>query len=222
MVERAGEDVTAFSQGDEVMGIAPHSIARYGTTSELLLVRKPKQLGFEEAAGVPVAFLTAAYVLYRLARIRRGERVLIHCASGGVGLAAIQLARRAGAEILATAGSAEKRAFLQSLGVTAVFDSRSLDFAARIREYTGGRGVDVVLNSLSGEAMTRSVELLAPHGRFLEIGKTDIYQNRKLDLHPFQRAISYFAIDLDRMIRERPEEIHELLVEIAAWLKPGN
>ena len=222
VVERAGEDVTAFSSGDEVMGIAPHSIARYGTTSELLLVRKPKQLGFEEAAGVPVAFLTAAYALYRLARIRRGERVLIHCASGGVGLAAIQLARRAGAEILATAGSAEKRAFLESLGVTAVFDSRSLDFAARIREYTGGRGVDVVLNSLSGEAMTRSVELLAPHGRFLEIGKTDIYQNRKLDLHPFQRAISYFAIDLDRMIRERPEEIHELLVEIAAWFEAGE
>ncbi len=222
VVERAGEDVTAFSCGDEVMGIAPHSIARYGTTSELLLVRKPKQLGFEEAAGVPVAFLTAAYALYRLARIRRGERLLIHCASGGVGLAAIQLARRAGAEILATAGSAEKRAFLESLGVTAVFDSRSLDFAARIREYTGGRGVDVVLNSLSGKAMTRSLELLAPHGRFLEIGKTDIYQDRKLDLHPFRRAISYFAIDLDRMIRERPEEIHELLAEIAAWFEAGE
>src|SRR5262249_55737161 len=136
--------------------------------------------------------------LYSLARLRLGERILIHSASGGVGLAAIQLARKVGAEILATAGNEEKRALLQSLGADAVYDSRSLDFAHNIKHQGG---VDVVLNSLSGEAMTRSLELLRPHGRFLEIGKTDIYQNRSLALAPFQRAISYFAIDLDRMFR---------------------
>ena len=221
-VERVGEGVGHIVAGDEVMAVAPRSFSAFARTTEWLVVRKPEQLRAEEAAGVPVAFLTAAYGLYRLARIGRGERVLIHSASGGVGLAAVQLARRAGAEVLATSGNAEKRAFLRSLGIEAVFDSRSEDFAARIREYTNGYGVDVVLNSLSGDAMTRSLELLAPYGRFLEIGKSDIYQNGRLPLEPFQRAISYFAIDLDRMFRERPELMRELLVEIAGWFESGE
>ena len=220
IVQRVGEGVTRFQPGDEVMGIAPTSFAPYSCADARLLVRKPRQLRFEEAAGIPIAFLTAAYGLHRLARLRAGERVLIHSASGGVGLAAIQLARRAGAEILATAGSDEKRAFVRGLGVDAVYDSRSLDFVEMIRRE--GRGVDVVLNSLAGDAMARSLESLAPHGRFLEIGKTDIYQNRNLDLAPFRRAISYFAIDLDRMFRERAEEMHELLVEIAGWFESGE
>jgi epothilone polyketide synthase D len=220
IVQGVGEGVTQFQHGDEVMGIAPTSFAPYSCTDARLLVRKPGQLRFEEAAGTPIAFLTAAYGLHRLARIRPCERVLIHSASGGVGLAAIQLARGAGAEIFATAGSEEKRAFVRGLGVDRVYDSRSLDFAEKIRRESGG--VDVVLNSLAGDAMVRSLELLAPHGRFLEIGKTDIYQNRNLDLAPFQRAISYFAIDLDRMFRERPEEMHDLLVEIAAGFESGE
>ena len=108
----------------------------------------------EAAASLPVAFLTAEYALTHLARLQRGERVLIHAGAGGVGLAAIQVAQRAGAEIFATAGSPEKRDYLARLGVPHVLDSRSLVFADEIRERTAGRGVDVVLNSLAGDFIT--------------------------------------------------------------------
>ncbi len=171
---------------------------------------------------MPVAFLTAAYSIHHLARLHPGESILIHAGAGGVGLAAIQFAKRAGAEIFATAGSPEKRAFLETLGCAAVFDSRSLDFVEGVRTATHGRGVDVVLNSLAGEAMARSLDLVAPHGRFVEIGKSDIYQNRPLDLAPFQRAISYFAVDLDRMFHERREVIRELLAELVAAFERGE
>ena len=219
VVERNGEGVTGFQPGDEVMGIAPESFAPYACTDWRLLVKKPRMLRNAEAATIPVAFLTAAHALYSLAHVRRGERVLVHSASGGVGLAAVQLARRAGAEILATAGTEEKRAFLRDMGISAVYDSRSLEFADIISRQGGA---DVVLNSLPGEAMARSLELVAPHGRFLEIGKTDIYQNRNLELAPFRRAISYFAIDLDRMFRERQDEVCELLLQIAGWFEAGE
>jgi len=108
------------------------------------------------------------------------------------------------------------------MGLGGVFDSRSLDFAPAIRALTGGYGVDVVLNSLSGDALTASLELLAPHGRFLEIGKSDIYQNRRVSLKPFQQAISFFAIDLDRMFRERRHEVQALFAEIASALSSGE
>ncbi len=120
---------------------------------------KPPQLSFEEAATLPIAFLTASYALDHLAHLSAGERVLIHSATGGVGLAAVQLARRVGAEIFATAGTPEKREYLKGLGIEHVMDSRSLAFADEVLERTGGRGVDVVLNSLAGEALVRSVEM---------------------------------------------------------------
>jgi acyl transferase domain-containing protein/NADPH:quinone reductase-like Zn-dependent oxidoreductase/acyl carrier protein len=222
VVTRVGAAVEEFRPGDRVMAVAPHSFAPFVSTDASLAVQKPTSLQFEEAAAVPVAFLTAAYALESLARLRKGERVLIHAGTGGVGLAAIQIAQRAGAEIFATAGSPEKRGLLASMGLAGVFDSRSLEFAASIREITGGYGVDVVLNSLSGEALARSLELLAPHGRFLEIGKSGIYQNRRVGLGPFQRAISFFAIDLDRMFRERQAEIRTLLAAIGGSLADGS
>jgi NADPH:quinone reductase-like Zn-dependent oxidoreductase len=222
VVTRVGAEVYDFRAGDEVMAIAPHSFAPFVLTDASLAVRKPAALRFEEAAAIPVVFLTAAYSLERLARLQKGERVLIHAGAGGVGLAAIQIAQRAGADIFATAGSAEKRSLLASMGLAGVFDSRSLDFAARIRESTGGYGVDVALNSLPGEALTRSLELLAPHGRFLEIGKSDVYRSRRIGLKAFQKAISFFAIDLDRMFRERRQEIHALFVEIGRSLEDGS
>ena len=216
VVTRTGAAVTAFRAGDEVMAIAPHAFGNFVRTSAALAVTRPPGLTWEEAAGVPVAFLTAAYALWRLAGIRRGDRVLIHSGAGGVGLAAIQLAQRAGATVYATAGRADKRAFLESLGLAGVYDSRSVAFAEAIGE------VDVVLNSLAGEGMAASLRMLAPHGRFLEIGKTDIYQGRSLPLEPFTRAISFFAIDLDRMFRERREEIRSLLGELAALFGSGE
>ena len=158
----------------------------------------------------------------RLAQLQPGERVLIHAAAGGVGLAAIQIAQQIGAEVFATAGSDAKRDFLRSLGVQHVFSSRTLDFADEILEATERQGVDVVLNSLPGDAISKSLSILRAYGRFLEIGKTDIYQNRMIGLLPFQDNLSYFAIDLDRMLRQRPDTVRGLFAEVMEHFEQGD
>jgi len=213
-----GEGVTGFQIGDEVIAMAPHSFSTYITTDARLVVPKPTHLSFEEAATISVVFLTAYYALHHLARLGEGERVLIHAAAGGVGLAAIQLAQSVGAEIFATAGTPEKREFLRALGIKHVMDSRTLAFADQVMERTGGKGVDVVLNSLAGKAIPKSLSILSAFGRFIEIGKRDIEQNRKLDLLPFQNNLSFFAVDLDKLTRERPEVIRTLWDEVMSLL----
>ncbi len=221
-IARLGKDVEGCQVGEEVVAIAPSSFGRFVTTYADLVVPKPGHLSFEEAATIPVTFLTAHYTLNYLARMSKGERVLIHAAAGGVGLSAVQLAQRAGAEVFATAGSPEKRAFLQYIGVKHVMDSRSLAFAEEVMRRTEGKGVDIVLNSLPGEYIPKSLSILAPHGRFLEIGKMDIYLNRTLDLYPFSNNLSYFAIDMDRLCRERPALIRSLFLELMEYFKDGT
>ncbi len=206
-----GEGVTHLQPGDEIVGISPGSFAKFLILPLEFVVRKPAHLSFEEAATIPVTFLTAHYALHHLARIQAGEKVLIHAAAGGVGLAAMQIAKLAGAEIFATAGSEEKRALVTRLGAAHVMDSRSLEFAQEIMEFTDGAGVDIVLNSLAGEAIPKSLSVLAPYGRFLEIGKRDIYQNSRIGLRPFRSNLSFFAIDLSRLLRDRPKFIGEML-----------
>ncbi len=219
VVTRVGEAVDRFEPGQRVMGVAPYSFASHTTTAEYAVVATPDNVTDDQAATIPITFLTAYHALCRLARLRKGERVLIHAAAGGVGLAAIQIAQTIGAEIFATAGSEEKRQYLRSLGVEHVMDSRSLEFADEIVEITSAEGVDVVLNSLPGDAITKSLSILSAYGRFLEIGKTDIYQNRQIGLWPFQDNLSYFAIDLDRMLRQRPDEIRELYREVMPFFE---
>jgi phthiocerol/phenolphthiocerol synthesis type-I polyketide synthase C len=209
-----GEGVGGLEVGDEVVAIAPDCFGGFTTTKAALVVRKPEHLSPEEAATIPVAFATAYFALHRAGGLREGERVLIHAAAGGVGLAAVQIARQTGAEIFATAGSEEKREYLRSLGVEHVMSSRSLDFADEVMRRTGGRGVDVVLNSQSGEAMMKGLAILSPFGRFLEIGKRDIFQNGALPLGPFRNHLSYFAVDLHRLSQERPELVGALLREL--------
>jgi phthiocerol/phenolphthiocerol synthesis type-I polyketide synthase C len=221
-IVRIGKGVENFKVGDEVIAVAPFCFGRFVTTHTLLTVRKPAHLSFEEAATIPITFLTAYYALHSLGRLQKGEKVLIHAGAGGVGLAAIQIAQQTGAEIFATAGSPEKREFLKSLGVTHVMDSRSFSFADEIRELTQGQGVDLVLNSLPGEFISKSLSSLAPYGRFLEIGKTDIYQNSRIGLQPFQKNLSYFAIDLDRMFRERTVFVHSLFLELMGQFEEKN
>jgi NADPH:quinone reductase-like Zn-dependent oxidoreductase/acyl carrier protein len=133
----------------------------------------------------------------------------------------VQLAQQAGAEIFATAGSLEKRSYLKSMRVPHILDSRSLAFADEIMKKTGGYGVDVVLNSLPGEYITRSLSILAAYGRFVEIGKTDIYQNKPLGLFPFRNNLSYFALDLERVCRERADLVRTLLFELMAMFQRG-
>jgi myxalamid-type polyketide synthase MxaB len=214
IVRKVGPGVKRFKPGDEVLGVAPYSFASRAITADYALVHKPDRLSHLEACTIPIAFLTAYYALVRLANLQPGEHVLIHAGAGGVGLAAIQIAQQIGATIYATAGSEEKREYLHALGVTRVMNSRTLDFAEEILECTGRKGVDVVLNSLPGAAIEKSLSVLRAYGRFLEIGKTDIYSNSKIGLSPFQDNLSYFAIDLDRMLRERPDDIRQMFGEI--------
>ena len=149
-----------------------------------------------DAAIHPSAHATAWYCLHELARIRRGDKVLIHSATGGVGQAAVAIARAAGADIFATAGSPARRDLLRQWGIDHVYDSRSTAFADEIRADTAGYGVDIVLNSLPGAAQRAGLELLSFGGRFLEIGKRDIYGDIRLGLLPFRRNLSFHAVDL--------------------------
>ncbi|MDZ8091985.1 MAG: SDR family NAD(P)-dependent oxidoreductase [Nostoc sp. DedQUE05] len=195
-----GEGVEGFEIGDEVIAFGDGCFSRFLTTSALSVALKPKHLSLEAAATIPVAFTTAYYSLMQLGRLSKGDRVLIHAAAGGVGMAAVQIAQWIGAEIFATAGNPEKRAFLHSIGIEYVFDSRSVAFADEVMQRTHGKGVDVVLNSLAGEFLTKSLDVLAPYGRFLEIGKRDILNNSQLGLKVFAKCLSFFAINVDRQL----------------------
>ena len=203
-VVEVGGDVSEFSAGDEVVAIALHSMGTHALADARLVVRKPSALTHEIAAAIPIAFATAKLALQRLAGLDRGNRVLIHAAAGGVGLAAVQIAQRAGATIFATAGSTAKREHLERLGVEHVLDSRSVSFAGEVMERTGGAGVDVVLNSLAGDAIAAGLSVLGSYGRFVEIGKSDIYRNAPMGLGPFRANLTYSALDLERMCRRAP------------------
>ena len=220
-VTRVGSDVCDFKKGDAVLGFAPAAYASAVRTSASALTHKPDHFSFEAAATIPATFFTAYYALCVLANLRAGERILIHGGAGGVGLAAIQIAQHIGAEIFATAGSDEKREVLRLLGVQHVLDSRSLVFADQIMTLTGGEGVDVVLNSLAGEAMMRSVGTLRPFGRFLELGKRDFYENSRLGLRPFRNNISYFGIDADQLMQARPDLTCRVFAEVMQLLQQG-
>lgn len=220
-VVRVGPGVTDLVPGDRVIAIAPGFASRT-VVKRGFVARLPDGVALDGGATIPITFVTVWYALHHLARAEAGERILIHAAAGGVGLTAIQVAKRAGLEIHATAGSPEKRAFIRGLGVTHIYDSRSLDFADQIMEATGGEGVDMVLNSLAGEAIPKSLGVLRAYGRFLEIGKTDIYGNSRIGLRPFRNNLSYFAIDLDRVFRERPKLAARLMTEVAGAFAQGT
>ncbi len=198
-VVRVGEGVTRLKVGDPVLAFAKAALATHVTVDAAVAAPIPDGLPVEAAATVPVAFLTAFYGLIRCARLAEDEWVLIHGGAGGVGLAALQIALWRGARVIATAGSDERRDLLTALGADHVFDSRSSAFVDDIRRVTGS-GVDVVLNSLSGEAMERSIAVLKPFGRFVELGKRDYVANTHIGLKPFRRNLSYFGVDLDQLI----------------------
>jgi NADPH:quinone reductase-like Zn-dependent oxidoreductase/acyl carrier protein len=189
-----GPGVTGVSPGDRVLTMWPDTFRSFVTLPAVAVFPVPANLSVEDAATIPVAFMTAEYALNHLAAMRPGDRVLIHAAAGGVGLAAVQLAQRAGAEIFATAGSPAKRAYLESLGVRHILSSRSLEFADELMAMTGGTGVDIVLNSLAGEFIERSLGVLRSGGRFLELGKSGIWTaERVAGIRP---DVAYHAIYL--------------------------
>ena len=221
VVRSLGSGVDGLAVGDRVMAFAPAALSTRVVTMADAVAPIPPETSFAAAATIPVTFVTAIYALSHLAKLAPGEHVLIHAAAGGVGLAAIQYAKHRGAIVIATAGSAVKRSFLRLAGADHVLDSRSLAFGDAVREITRGQGVDVVLNSLSGEAMERSLEALKPFGRFLELGKRDLYLNRRVHLRPLRQNISYFAIDIDQLPIRRPDLAQVLLTEVSSALAEG-
>jgi len=212
------EDVTSLAPGDRVMGLFPGAAGPIAVTDHRLVVRAPKALSYAEAAAVPVVFLTAWYGLVDLANVQAGETLLVHAAAGGVGMAATQLARHWGLEILGTA-SVGKWDVLRAAGIPdeRVASSRDLEFEQRFLAATNGRGVDVVLNSLAGEYVDASARLLPRGGRFLEMGKTDIRDADEIAAsYP---GVRYQAYDLHR---EAPaDRVQEMLTELVELFDRG-
>ena len=205
IVTKIGKEVSNVKVGDEIMATAPSCLSGFAYPLGVHCVKKPSTINWSEAASLPVVYTTAYFSLIHHCRLEKGETILIHAAAGGVGIAAIHIAKAIGAEIYATVSSADKRAYIESIGVKPenIMSSRTLDFSDQVMEKTNGRGVDVVLNSLSGEAIHKSVKCLSAYGRFVEIGKTDIYRNSKLGLEPFGNNLTYFGVDVDRLFKQK-------------------
>ncbi|MFF7725572.1 SDR family NAD(P)-dependent oxidoreductase [Streptomyces sp. NPDC008001] len=200
IVREVGPGVTHLAPGDRVFGPMAAALSSHTVTLAAMLTPIPDGMSTAEAATFPVAFLTVHHTLADQARPLPGETVLVHGGAGAVGMAVLQCARHLGLRVIATAGTDVKRDLLRTLGADHVLDSRSLDFVPRVRELTGGRGVDIVVNSLSGEAIARSLDLLRPNGRFIELGKRDIFLNNPLLLRPFHRSLTFLGFNLDSVL----------------------
>jgi len=222
VVSAVGDGSKGFQVGDRVVAFVSGGFASHVVAPVFAVSPVPSGLALEAAAGLPVAFLTAYYSLVHLACLKRGETVLIHGGAGAVGLAALQVARYCGANVIATAGTEEKRALLRDLGAGTVLNSRTLAFADEVLAHTNGRGVDVVLNSLAGEAMIRSMDCLRPFGRFIELGKRDFYANTHLGLRPLRRNLTYFGVDVDQLIIEHRELTQQLFKELLELFASGD
>jgi acyl transferase domain-containing protein/NAD(P)-dependent dehydrogenase (short-subunit alcohol dehydrogenase family) len=211
-VVAAGDNVRDLKVGDEVTAFAIGGLRSFVNVPARLAMPKPTELNLAQAAALPVIFLTALYALRRIASLRAGEKVLIHAAAGGVGCAAVQLARIAGAEIFATVSSAAKAALVKSWGAHHTLNSRTLAFADEIRSITGGAGVDVVLNSLTGEFASTSLGLVRSGGVFIELGKRDLLDAGSVaHAHP---GVRYAAFDMAEIARHDPGLIRSLLEEM--------
>ncbi|MET9565792.1 type I polyketide synthase [Streptomyces tauricus] len=222
IVTETGSRVTDVAVGDEVIAFADGSLAGEVVTRACLTAPKPARLTSAQAATLPASYLTAYHALHDLARIDQGDKILIHSATGGTGLAALNVARWKGARIYATAGSDAKRQLLAKLGVDRVADSRSLDFADTFRPAPGENGFDVILNTLAGEAIPANLSLMAPYGHYLELSKRDILDDNPLPLGAFARNLSFHAVDVVHMIQNAPERAGRILRAAAALVEGGD
>lgn len=217
-VLRVGPGVTGLAVGDEVVALHFGTFASHVTLPAAVVFKVPDGMPVVEAAGLPIVYLTTWYGLHHLAGIKAGDRVLIHSASGGVGIAAIRVAQMVGAEIFATA-SPHKHEFLRALGVTHIMNSRDIAFADEIMRLTGGRGVDIVLNSLGGEAIPASLSVVTPGGHFVEIGKRDIWSVEQA--RAARGDITYSIVNFDITAVEEPELVRALLAEALELMSSG-
>ncbi|WP_054811957.1 type I polyketide synthase [Nocardia arizonensis] len=219
-VTRVGEGVTHVAVGDTVSLGCKDMIRRYNTADADLVSKLDPDVEPGHCTN-STAFGTAEYALLELARVRQGETVLVHGAAGGVGAAAVQIAKLHGAIVIGTASTEERRAYARTRGADHVLDSRSLNFAEDVLALTGGHGVDVVISTAPGDMLRRNFEAVAEFGRIVEVGKADIYTGGMLDMRHFDKNVSYHSLDLDRMLARRRTHTVDLLRRVNTKLADG-
>ena len=214
IVTNLGKNVKNFKNGDKVIALSANSISRYTVANSDHIVNKPQHLSYEEAASIPAVYLTAYYTLYNICQIKKKNTILIHSAAGGVGIAVIRIAQMNGLTIFTTAGNEKKREFLKKMGIKHIFNSRSLDFKNKILKLTNGIGVDIIINTIAGKTLLQNFRCLAPFGKYIEIGKRDIFENTKIGLKQLSDNISYFVVDIDKLLKYKPIICKNALNEI--------
>ena len=224
IVKRAGSSA-CVRPGDRVVGFTEGAFATVAHIKSSRVCTIPENLSFAAASGLPTIYCTAHYALSHAARIKSGETILIHSAAGGFGQAVIQLAKIYRADIYVTVGSDEKRQFLfdtYNIPKDHMFSSRSISFAKGVKRMTNNRGVDVVINSLAGEALRSSWECVAPFGRFIEVGKKDIYDYGTLPMYQFAKNVTFACVDLAHLVETNAELASRLLKEVMEMLRLGK
>ncbi|API87387.1 type I polyketide synthase [Francisella uliginis] len=215
-VIEVGDEVSQFKLGDRVFGCARQSFSTELIVDSNYISHLPKHCSMQQGATISVAFMTAYYAISRVAKAQSGQKILIHGAAGAIGLAAIQVAHLLDLEIHATVGSQQKRILLESLGVENIYDSRSTDFFVQMNQKE--IQMDIVLNSLSSDLLEASLAVLAPFGHFIELGKRDIFENNTLAMKVFRNNITFSGIDLDQLIKYKPQVIQQMLSELTQYL----
>ncbi|KAH8736190.1 hypothetical protein BGZ61DRAFT_339395 [Ilyonectria robusta] len=216
IVHRVGNNVSHLKVGQRVVAWTRYNYSTYARTYAGVVEPIPDDMSFATAASLPIVYNTVVYGLKHIAHLRKGESILIHAAAGGVGQAAIILAQLLGAHIFVTVGTQEKRDLIKSeFGIpdSRIFSSRDTSFAQAIKKATNGRGVDVVLNSLAGDMLGATWDCIATFGRFIEMGKKDIVDNRRLDMAPFLRNVMFASIDLITVYEQNASLAAELMHE---------
>jgi acyl-coenzyme A synthetase/AMP-(fatty) acid ligase/3-oxoacyl-(acyl-carrier-protein) synthase/NADPH:quinone reductase-like Zn-dependent oxidoreductase/aryl carrier-like protein len=215
-VVAVGEGVTRFHVGDEVIALFPGCLASHVCVPEALVVPRPQTLTVEEAAALPADYVLAHHALVHVARLQEGERLLLHATRGGVGLAALQVARRVGAEVLGCADTEAGREELRALGIARVLDARSHAWVDEVRQHTAGEGVDVILGALEGAPRPMRLDLLREGGRFVQLDPRDAQAGHALGLSAFQRGLGFTLVDLRGLLSSRPQRVGAVLREVAA------
>nr|ALQ32881.1 putative polyketide synthase [Fusarium miscanthi] len=225
VVEQVGARVGNLKVGDRVAALYAGCFATTVRCPAACVQRVPDSMSLPVAAGLPVIYLTAYYGLIHIGRLSAGETVLIHAAAGGTGQAAIQIAQVIGAEIFVTVGShSKKKHLMQTYGIAEdhIFHSRDLSFVSDLNQATGGRGVDVVLNSLAGEALQATWRCIAPFGRFVEIGKRDIDVNSRLEMAPFANNVTFSSIDLSLLFKQNLALLEDVFGKAMDFIRTGK
>jgi NADPH:quinone reductase-like Zn-dependent oxidoreductase/SAM-dependent methyltransferase/short-subunit dehydrogenase involved in D-alanine esterification of teichoic acids len=223
VVNRIGKNVSNVKVGDRVFGVGRECCGSYIVVSKYFVGHAPSNYPFDQIGGIGLEIATAYYSLVTIGRIRKGDFVLIHTATGGVGLCALFLCRYFGGIPICTAGTPYKRKFLELMGVKHVFDSRTTKFSEDVLRVTNNRGVDILLNSLSGYANIHAgMKCMAKRGRFLEIGKVDVYGGTKIETSFFKNNASYNVVAIDQLLFENDPLIGDILDNCSKLLESGS